>query len=321
MNLKLNIVLENRDEERQICPYCGTQTLFKYIDIVTKEIIPGENGYCIGGNNCGYHVFPKSISQTIISEKEKELLKFGYKFDRYNSFPVSYDKFTYSIPSYRVLNSIQGFNRTNFGKFLISFLKHDAMYLLLSYYVGDDFEPLLGGELHENVFWRIDNNFIVRHGLITDYLPNGKRIKAVPQDEYTYNEYYAVSFFNCFFGAHLINVYPDKDIAIVEDEKTAIVCSHFWPEYNWLATGKIESLNWIDYRVYNILFGKNVTLYADNKSPVFFSSRIDWDYWLEMANFIKNEIDCTINVKFLIDDKIKTLNDEDQLLILALLQH
>jgi len=321
MNFNLNIVLDNRLEERQICPKCGSRSLYKYVDIISKEILPEENGCCRGIGKCDYNVFPKIKSDSTNRVNEKELLKFGYQFHETNSLPIKYYKFTYTVPSHRAYNSMSGFENTNFAKFLISFLNHDAIPILLKYYVGHDYEPLLGGETYENVFWKIDDNFTVRHGLITDYLPNGKRIKTLPQDEYKYSEYYTVSFFNCFFGAHLVNIYPDKDIAIVEDEKSAIVCSHFWPEYNWLATGQIDSLDWTDYRVYNVLNGKNVTLYSDNDNQILSTSTIKWSYWHGMAIFFKTEIDCAINVKLLLEDKIKTLNHKDQLLILALLKN
>ena len=41
----------------------------------------------------------------------------------------------------------------------------------------------------------------------------------------------------CLFGLHLINQDYQKDIAIVESEKTAIIMSIYLPEFIWLATG------------------------------------------------------------------------------------
>jgi hypothetical protein len=45
------------------------------------------------------------------------------------------------------------------------------------------------------------------------------------------------------FGEHLLKQYPFKNVAIVESEKTAVICSHFWSEYIWLATGGKSQLN------------------------------------------------------------------------------
>ena len=47
----------------------------------------------------------------------------------------------------------------------------------------------------------------------------------------------------CLFGEHLLSQYPDKPIALVESEKTAIICSALIPQYLWLATGGKSQLS------------------------------------------------------------------------------
>ena len=41
----------------------------------------------------------------------------------------------------------------------------------------------------------------------------------------------------CLFGEHLLPQHSDKTVALVESEKTAIICSAMMPQYLWLATG------------------------------------------------------------------------------------
>lgn len=41
----------------------------------------------------------------------------------------------------------------------------------------------------------------------------------------------------CLFGEHLLTKYPGRTVALVESEKTAVICSALMPEYVWLATG------------------------------------------------------------------------------------
>ena len=41
----------------------------------------------------------------------------------------------------------------------------------------------------------------------------------------------------CLFGEHLLPQHQDKTVALVESEKTAIICSAMMPQYLWLATG------------------------------------------------------------------------------------
>ena len=53
--------------------------------------------------------------------------------------------------------------------------------------------------------------------------------------------------------------YPFKNVAIVESEKTAVICSHFWPEYVWLATGGKSQLN----SRLQVLKGRKVVAFPD----------------------------------------------------------
>ena len=65
----------------------------------------------------------------------------------------------------------------------------------------------------------------------------------------------------CLFGEHLLN---DKDkvnanVALVESEKTAVICSHLLLEYIWLATGGKSQFN--DRLM--VLKGRKVTALPD----------------------------------------------------------
>lgn len=91
------------------------------------------------------------------------------------------------------------------------------------------------------VFWQIDNTEKIRGAKIMLYNKlTGKRIKepynhinwlhkAIKEPDYNLNQ--------CLFGLHLINEDYQKNIGIVESEKTAIIMSIFLPEFIWLSTG------------------------------------------------------------------------------------
>jgi len=64
----------------------------------------------------------------------------------------------------------------------------------------------------------------------------------------------------CFFGEHLLTLYPDKTVAIVESEKSALIASAVFPILIWLAA---ENLNEISLEKCQILKGRNVTLFPD----------------------------------------------------------
>lgn len=47
----------------------------------------------------------------------------------------------------------------------------------------------------------------------------------------------------CLFGEHLLPRYPKKPVALVESEKTSIICAGLMPKYLWLATGGKSCIN------------------------------------------------------------------------------
>ena len=91
------------------------------------------------------------------------------------------------------------------------------------------------------LFWQIDEREQIHACKIMLYNSNtGKRIKepynhinwlhnAIKEPEFNLKQ--------CLFGLHLINEDYQKEIAIVESEKTAIIMSIFLPQFIWLATG------------------------------------------------------------------------------------
>jgi len=91
------------------------------------------------------------------------------------------------------------------------------------------------------MFWQIDNKEQIRGAKIMLYNEyTGKRVK-IPYNHinWLHNAIKEPAFnlCQCLFGLHLINEDYQKNIAIVESEKTAIIMSIFLPDFIWLATG------------------------------------------------------------------------------------
>jgi hypothetical protein len=63
-----------------------------------------------------------------------------------------------------------------------------------------------------------------------------------------------------FFGEHLLSKFPNKTIAIVESEKSAIIASLCLPEFVWLATG---SKQWLKTERLERLGQRQIILYPD----------------------------------------------------------
>jgi hypothetical protein len=64
----------------------------------------------------------------------------------------------------------------------------------------------------------------------------------------------------CFFGEHLLPKFPNKPVAIVEAEKTAIIASLCFPEFIWLSCGGKKNLKVNDLKK---LAGRQIILYPD----------------------------------------------------------
>ena len=74
---------------------------------------------------------------------------------------------------------------------------------------------------------------------------NGKRTKNINWVHAYQIKQKIISEFNlnqCLFGEHLLNE-SDKDIAIVESEKTACIMSIHFDKYIWMAAGSLSGLN------------------------------------------------------------------------------
>ena len=63
----------------------------------------------------------------------------------------------------------------------------------------------------------------------------------------------------CLFGEHLLTRYPERIVALVEAEKTAVIGAGFIPENVWLATGGRSGVN---DRV-DILKNRKILVFAD----------------------------------------------------------
>lgn len=88
----------------------------------------------------------------------------------------------------------------------------------------------------------------------------------------------------CYFGEHLLRLYPKKPVAIVEAEKTAVIASMIYHNYNWLAAGNLNGLN---VQKSKVLQNKTVILYPDAGC---------YKHWLKKAEQINLELSLHLTV-------------------------
>ncbi len=153
---------------------------------------------------------------------------------------------------------------------------------------------LLGATIKKEViFWQVDINGKVRTGKIMKYNPTtGRRIKngygginwvhhKLKKSNPSFSDF---NLSQCYFGEHLLRLYPDKPVAIVEAEKTAVIASIIYHDYNWLAAGNLNGLNVEKSRV---LRGKTIILYPDAGC---------YNRWLRKAEQINRELPLHLTV-------------------------
>jgi hypothetical protein len=114
------------------------------------------------------------------------------------------------------------------------------------------------------VWWMVDASMRIRAGKVMDYNPDtGKRVKDINGDHITWihkvEDLPGYELSQCFFGEHQLKG-SLKPVAIVESEKTAVIASVFYPNYDWLACGQLNGLNATKAAV---LAGRRVVLFPD----------------------------------------------------------
>lgn len=291
----MKFILDNRvNHKKYDCPKCNHKRRFtRYIHSQTFEEINDDVGICDRKENCGYHFSPKDYFENNIHIDKN-------KFQWNNNIaPVkketSYIKSSYMELSfkdrYSKCNSFYMFLKCSFGEYL-------SKNLINRYKVGNSSH--WNGA---NVFWQIDIEQKIRTGKIMLYNPsNGKRVKQPYSHvdwvhRLLHKKNLVQSEFNlkqCFFGEHILKYETNEPIAIVESEKTAMVCYLFHPDYIWLACGSANGLN---IEKCKVLKGRKVVLFPDVKQ---------FDYWSKKAIEIHEALGINISV----DDFLETKTPE-----------
>lgn len=234
---------------RHECPACGKKQEFtKYINVETGQHVHDTVGICNRKNKCGYHKPPR------------EYFKENNVSSSYNTPPKSITVKKNKPPSFIgkeiFTKSLQSYHQNSFIAFLTDLVGEKmAAEAVERYFIGTSNK--WGGSV---VFWQIDKWGRIRTGKIMRFnTRTGKRVKK----KITWaHKHIGARYFNlqqCFFGEHLIR---DNNllVAVVEGEKTAIVCSCLFPEMIWIATGSRQNLS---TRMFKALAGRNVVLYPD----------------------------------------------------------
>ncbi|HBT84754.1 MAG TPA: hypothetical protein DEB12_02460 [Porphyromonadaceae bacterium] len=191
----------------------------------------------------------------------------------------------------RYVISSKSYN-SNFVEFLHNYFPREKIREAVDNYA-------LGAASYKRViFWQIDNNDNVRTGKIMQYNPHtGKRVKnekgginwvhnLIKKRSAVFEHY---NLCQCYFGEHLLNLYPDKPVAIVEAEKTAVIGSMIYSDFIWLAAGNLHGLNSPKSKV---LRDRYVLLYPDAGC---------YEKWKAKLKKISSDVHCTMEISDVVE--------------------
>lgn len=263
MEYRYHLLKYSGKASRMTCPECGKPHCFTpYVD-AAGNIVGEQYGRCDHESSCGYVKYPPSdfspfrTCNSAGNNKQKKHKPVVILEE--TSEPCT-------IPMEIVLKTVRTNPTSNFLTFLLTLFDTDIVSAVTKEY-------LLGvTKARDVIFYQIDGKGRCRTGKVMKYDPSsGHRIKTEspgtgtpitwvhsllkqhgvlpPEWELT----------QCLFGEHLLEKYPDKPIALVESEKTAVICSCINHDCVWLATGGKGQLN---DRV-EILSGRQIIAFPD----------------------------------------------------------
>ena len=261
---------------RHTCPACGGKRCFTlYVDENGTPL--AENvGRCDHESGCGYHHTPKEW----FHEHPEAAGKWRMDEMEWRKQPAFPKKSTGTeqncfIPDEIVKKSVRPDIMSSFTTFLLRLFEEKTVVQIVD---GYKLGVTRAGDV---IFFQIDVCGRCRTGKVMQYdAETGHRIKdehakgrigwvhslmkrsgSLPRD-------WQLS--QCLFGEHLLKKFPDKPVALVESEKTAVICSAMMPEYVWLATGGKSQFN----ERLNVLKGRTVVAFPDVDG---------YDVWREKA--------------------------------------
>lgn len=255
---------------RLVCPNCGQREFVPYIDTETGDIIHETCGRCNRESHCGYHLTPSQyFKENPGARPQGESWREAPDWlkQRPQTPKSSYAKPTpegpiCELPKDIVHKTIRIDGRNHFITFLDSVI--DPLVsegLVYMYNIGST-------KNGKTIFYQEDVKGRIRGGkmILFDPVTGHRDKKAIPPVDWVTAMFQKHGFIpqgwkmtQCLFGEHLLAQYPDRDVYLVEAEKTACICAGLMPDTVWLATGGKTQLG----ERLNVLRGRKVVAIPD----------------------------------------------------------
>ncbi|MEJ7862148.1 MAG: DUF6371 domain-containing protein [Pyrinomonadaceae bacterium] len=246
-------------KSRHACPACNSKGVFVRYQDERGEYLSTDVGRCNRESKCGYHYKPKQYfadnptgSKFVKTRAGKsQQIKTQTKAEK----PKSFD---YIAPEH-LKATLSHYDRNAFVQFLFDLFPDcpEEIQSVLKMYLVGTYEDY-------TCFPQIDRQMrICKAKLIKFNRATGKRLKGDYDTSSLVRKLKLKEDFNykqIFFGEHLLRQFPNKPVAIVEAEKTAVIASLCMPRFVWLATG---SKQWLKVERLQRLDNRQVVLYPD----------------------------------------------------------
>nr|WP_320019674.1 DUF6371 domain-containing protein [Labilibaculum manganireducens] len=237
----------DKSSKKYFCPACHKNSLVRYLDIETGNLMPEQYGRCDHEQSCRYQLTP-------------------YKDDKYKAESFIQKEIkplkTYYIPIEVLKGTLKGYGQNTFITNLLKNIKYPFPVKMIEKVIGlYNLGTVTTGYMKGAItFPYIDRFGKVRaiqvkqfdqynHTTGTDFIHSiiEKESATVPQwiTDYNKNDLKV----SCLFGEHLLKQYPNNPIALVEAPKTAIYGTLYFglpktdKDLIWLAVYNLSSLN------------------------------------------------------------------------------
>lgn len=239
-----NLQKYNGINTRYTCPRCGRKRCFTlYVD-ENGEPLHESVGRCDHSSSCAYHYTPKQYFADHPDLKPGK----DWREDRPAWLDQPKPKPLCFLPDDVVTRSVRFNHDSDLVAFLKTIVEPTAVSELIEEYrVG----VTRSGDV---IFFQLDQLGRCRTGKVMKYnRETGHRIKdenmpgritwvhSLMKRSGQLPKNWELT--QCLFGEHLLLQYPGKPVALVESEKTALICAGLMPRYLWLATGGKSCIN------------------------------------------------------------------------------
>ncbi len=259
-------------KSRFTCPNCNSHGVFVRYVADDGSYLSDEVGRCNRENKCGYHYKPKQffadnperkIGLKFGKRRKQSRVNYGFTAKNVSQRTESQQKSFDFIPFEHLKATLGNYDQNAFVQFLIELFPDciDEIKSVLKAYLVGTYPDYHGSY---TCFPSVDKQMrVCKAKLIRFDAETGKRLKDIGDTSSLPSKLKLKEEFNykqLFFGEHLLTKYPNKPVAIVESEKSAIIGSLCFPKFIWLASG---SKQWLKADRLQRLGNRSIILYSD----------------------------------------------------------